>query len=110
MSSNSVPWKSEAGATYNFVVCPYGERWNNVGGVYAFAYQNAAGTWFLAYVGQTADFSRDLPGHKKWPEARMLGATHVLACPLDEEATRESVERELIRAMHPRLNEKRMAA
>ncbi len=78
--------------------------WNEVGGVYIFAGLNAQGLWRPHYIGKAESFSNRLPGHERWEEAVQLGATHVHAMVVQEEATRAAIERELISAWRPSLN------
>ena len=86
-----------------FEVYPHSTNWNDVGGVYAFAHLEPTG-WHVHYVGQTNSFANRIPNHERWPEARRLGATHVLAARYNLQADRDKVEAALIAALRPRLN------
>jgi hypothetical protein len=59
------------------------------------------------YVGETHNFRERFPGgrkHERWEEAQNLGATHVLAAVIPQEATRQAIEQDLIQTFQPPLN------
>jgi hypothetical protein len=78
--------------------------WNDVGGIYIFSQLMPSG-WIPYYIGQTNSFSARLPTHERWPDAIRRGATHVHALVVRGQADRERLERELIGAYQPPLND-----
>jgi excinuclease UvrABC nuclease subunit len=96
----TVKWLS-----YELYVYTINTNWNDdVGGIYIFSGPINNNQWVAYYIGQTDSFKDRLPNHERWEEAKRLGATHVHAMVVRQEATREDIERELIRAFQPRLN------
>ena len=84
-------------------------EWNDVGGVYIFTAQQAAGLlgniWQALYVGETESFkNRLLANHEKWPAAVKLGATHI-HIRNEGTITRKALERKLRDKHEPRLND-----
>jgi hypothetical protein len=90
---------------YVFTIYDPGTQWNNVAGIYIFAGQNQQHQWIPLYIGQCDSFSNRIPSHEQWGRAQSLGATHIhaMAVPLASDRTR--IERELIAAYQPRLND-----
>lgn len=73
--------------------------------VYCFARPGPAGRgWIPLFLSRTANLSKRLASHEQWPEARALGATHVLVCQHDERDAREYVEADLAAALKPVMN------
>jgi hypothetical protein len=97
--SGTVNWSS-----YEFEVAHPTADWRNVGGVYIFSGLNRQGLWVATYIGETESFRDRVPGHERWAEAARLGATHVHARVVQQAATRERIEEELVRAYRPPLN------
>lgn len=89
---------------YDFNVYSPDVYWNDVPGVYIFTGRNAEGLWVPVYIGQTNSFKNRLPSHERWLSARGHGATHVHARVEYNEATRQSIETELIRGFQPLMN------
>jgi hypothetical protein len=56
------------------------------------------------FVSRTGNLSKRLAAHEQWPEAQLLGATHVLVCQHDERDVREYVEADLAAALKPVMN------
>jgi excinuclease UvrABC nuclease subunit len=100
MSANTVNWGG-----YEFDVCKQTANWNDVGGIYIFTGLNQQGRWRAFYIGQAQSLKDRIPDHERWDEAVQLGATHVHARAVSQEATRDTVEAELIAAYQPALNE-----
>jgi len=98
--SDTVKWSS-----YDFYVLPKESAWHAVGGVYIFTGKNAQGLWYPLYIGQAESLAARIPTHERWQEAARLGATHVHAMVVQQEANRDTIERELIAAYQPTLNE-----
>jgi excinuclease UvrABC nuclease subunit len=93
-------------SSYNFTIYdPAITTWNDFGGVYIFAGANYLNQWTAYYIGQTNSFQTRLPSHDRWEEARRLGATHVHALVVPQEATRLQIEQDLIQAFQPKLNQ-----
>jgi excinuclease UvrABC nuclease subunit len=90
-----------------FEVCIFNGLWRDVGGVYIFTGLDPQhGWWEPFYVGETGSFRSRMLQHRtdKWIEAVRLGATHVHALEVPQEALRLNMERELIDAYNPPLN------
>jgi len=87
-----------------FIVYTRDANWNDVGGIYIFTGQNSQGQWVALYIGKADSFQSRFSSHERWDEALLVGATHVHARVVAQEATREAMEAELIRAYQPRLN------
>jgi excinuclease UvrABC nuclease subunit len=97
--SDKVQWLS-----YEFTVYQQSVQWNNVGGIYIFAGLNQQNQWVPYYIGKADSFANRIPSHEQWDKARSLGATHVHARTVEQEAERDRIEPELIRKFQPRLN------
>lgn len=96
----TVKWLS-----YEFTVYEKdGGRWHDVPGVYIFSGIGRNNLWNAFYIGKCESFSDRLPTHERWYEARQIGATHVHALGVSQEATRASIEQALIAAYQPPLN------
>ena len=74
-------------------------------GVYVFAYEEREGEWVPLYVGQTGSFRTRLASHEEWSEAAQRGATHIHAKVVRDSAARSDLERRLIHAYDPPLND-----
>src|SRR5204862_1803751 len=73
--------------------------------VYCFARPGPGGRgWTPLFLSRTANLSKRLAGHEHWPEAQLLGATHVLVHQRDERDAREFVEADLAGALKPVMN------
>lgn len=79
-------------------------NWKDIAGIYIFCGTNQQDQWDPFYVGQTDSFQNRLPSHKMWDEAVALGATHVHARAVKQQAQRDLLEYQLIRAYLPPLN------
>jgi len=90
--------------SYEFEVYDPGTTWNDVGGIYIFAGINQQGRWRALYIGKTESFKNRLSNHENWPAAVRLGASHVHAMVVRQEANRQRIEEELIEAYQPTLN------
>ncbi len=90
---------------YEFgVYDPETTTWNDVGGIYIFTGLNPQGRWRAFYIGQAKSFQDRIPSHENWTAAARLGATHVHAMVVQQAATRDRIEAELIEAYQPVLN------
>lgn len=73
--------------------------------VYCFARPGPAGRgWTPLFLSRTGNLAKRLAGHEQWPQAQLLGATHVLVCQHDERDAREYVEADLVQALRPVMN------
>lgn len=71
--------------------------------VYCFARPSGRG-WTPLFLSRTGNLAKRLATHEQWPEAQLLGATHILICDHDERDAREYVEADLARALKPVMN------
>ena len=73
--------------------------------VYCFARPGPGGRgWTPLFLSRTGNLSKRLAAHEQWPQAQLLGATHVLVCQHDERDAREYVEADLAHALKPVMN------
>ena len=73
--------------------------------VYCFARPGPGGRgWTPLFLSRTGNLSKRLAAHEQWPQAQLLGATHVLVCQHDERDAREYVEADLAQALKPVMN------
>jgi hypothetical protein len=73
--------------------------------VYCFARPGPAGRgWTPLFLSRTGNLSKRLASHEQWPQAQLLGATHVLVCDHDERDAREYVEADLAQSLRPVMN------
>jgi excinuclease UvrABC nuclease subunit len=96
----TVQWLSYQLTVYD----PSTTTWHDVPGIYIFAGVNAGGYWKAIYVGKAKSFLNRLSNHEVWDEAARLGATHVHAMVVQQEAIRDTIEAQLIGAYQPPLN------
>jgi excinuclease UvrABC nuclease subunit len=92
--------------TYEFTVCKPDASWNEVGGIYIFCGINSKKQWQPYYIGQAENFRNRFSSHEQWEKAVKLGATHIHAMTVLQEAMREKIEKELIQTWKPPLNVK----
>ncbi len=55
-------------------------------------------------MSRTGNLAKRLASHEQWPEAQLLGATHILIHQHDERDAREYVEADLAEALRPSMN------
>lgn len=73
--------------------------------VYCFARPGPGGRgWTPLFLSRTGNLCKRLAAHEQWPEAQLLGATHVLVHQADERDAREYVEADLAQALKPAMN------
>jgi hypothetical protein len=73
--------------------------------VYCFARPGPGGKgWTALFLSRTGNLAKRLANHEQWPEALLLGATHILVCQHDERDAREYVEADLAAALKPVMN------
>lgn len=56
------------------------------------------------FLSRTGNLAKRLESHEQWPEAQLLGATHILIHQHDERDAREYVEADLAQALKPAMN------
>lgn len=104
-------FKGRSGKLYRFHVLRAGAAALPEPAVYAFARPGPGGRgWRPLYLSRTANLAQRLNRHERWEEARLLGATHVLAWFHPERAMREAAEAELHETLRPILNHGQPAA
>ena len=89
----------------DFNVLPYNANWADSAGIYIFCGLNQQNQWTPFYIGQASSFRDRLPSHEMWNKAQSLGATHVHAKVVEQQAQRDSLEAELIQTFQPPLND-----
>lgn len=94
-----------SGRLHRFDVLSPDARFGNEPGVYCFARPGHEGRgWIPLFLSRTGNLSKRLASHEQWPEAQLLGATHILVCQHDERDAREYVEADLAQALKPVMN------
>ncbi len=92
--------------TYTFTVYPHaGTSWNSVAGIYILTGVNRQNQWEPLYIGQCDSFLSRIPSHERWDEAQALGARHIHALVVSKQEDRDIIEKALIRAYQPPLND-----
>jgi excinuclease UvrABC nuclease subunit len=97
--SDKVTWDGT-----EFSVLKHNANWKDTGGIYIFCGVNKKNEWTPLYIGQTDSFLNRLPSHDRWNDARNLGATHVHAKAVSQQASRDKLEADLIQSFQPSLN------
>jgi hypothetical protein len=97
--SQKVTW-----STHAFDVLNYNANWSNHAGIYIFCGVTSENYWRAYYIGQAVSFANRIPNHERWAEAVRAGATHVHAMVVQQAASRDAIEQELIRLCRPQLN------
>lgn len=94
-----------SGRLHRFSVHRPHEAFDEAPAVYCFARPGPAGRgWTPLFLSRTGNLSKRLAAHEQWPEAQLLGATHILVCQHDERDAREYVEADLAAALRPVMN------
>lgn len=94
-----------SGRLHRFTAHRPNEHFGVTAAVYCFARPGPGGRgWTPLFLSRTANLSRRLACHEQWPEAQLLGATHVLVHQRDERDVREFVEADLSAALRPVMN------
>ena len=94
-----------SGRLHRFSVHRPHEPFTEAPAVYCFARPGPAGRgWTPLFLSRTGNLSKRLAAHEQWPEAQLLGATHILICQYDERDAREYVEADLAAALRPVMN------
>lgn len=98
-------FKGASGKLYRFHVLRPGAAALQEPAVYAFARPGPGlKQWTPVFLSRTANLAERLQGHERWEEARLLGATHVLALFTPERAERDAAEQDLAQVLRPTLN------
>ncbi|HUI92691.1 MAG TPA: hypothetical protein VLX68_10625 [Chitinivibrionales bacterium] len=103
MSECSWPYNKQQ--SISFSIYGLNTEWNNVAGLYIFAYKTSANIWYALYIGQTNDFSVRLPNHERLNEAIRRGATHIHARVVSLQKDRDYYEEEMIQYLQPPMND-----
>lgn len=105
--ADTVEWKGRSGKAYKywFLASLAADGIKSEPGNYAFVKLLPNGNYTPLYFGVAADLRNRLPSHEVWPEARRLGATHVMGHTTQGgEQVRLDEERDLIAYWNPPLN------
>lgn len=98
-------FRGVSGRLHRFRVHRPQEQFAESPAVYAFARPGLGGRgWTPLFVSRTGNLSKRLASHEQWPEAQLLGATHVLVLEQDERDAREYVEADIVQALRPVMN------
>ncbi|MBL8544688.1 MAG: hypothetical protein JNJ63_12850 [Hyphomonadaceae bacterium] len=98
-------FRGVSGRLHRFTVHRPDAHFASAPAVYCFARPGPGGRgWTPLFLSRTGDLSKRLAAHEQWPEAQLLGATHILVCDHDERDAREYVESDLAQALKPVMN------
>lgn len=98
-------FRGVSGRLHRFSVHRPHEEFEDAPAVYCFVRPGPAGRgWTPLFISRTGNLAKRLAAHEQWPEAQLLGATHVLVCQHDERDAREYVEADLAAALKPVMN------
>ncbi|HVY85647.1 MAG TPA: hypothetical protein VG943_10970 [Caulobacterales bacterium] len=98
-------FRGESGRLHRFSAYRPDETFAEAPAVYCFARPGPGGRgWTPLFLSRTANLAKRLASHEQWPEAQLLGATHVLVHERDERDAREMVEADLTAALRPVMN------
>lgn len=95
-------FRGESGRLHRFTAHRPDETFPESAAVYCFARPGPGGRgWTPLFLSRTANLAKRLATHEQWPEAQLLGATHILVHQRDERDVREFVEADLALALRP---------
>ncbi|MGE3142858.1 MAG: hypothetical protein AB7L65_06025 [Hyphomonadaceae bacterium] len=101
----TVEFRGASGRAHRFTAHRPDAAFPNEPGVYCFARPAPGGRGFLPlFLSRTGDLAKRLAAHESWPEALLLGATHILVHQREERDVREFVEADLHAALKPVMN------
>ncbi len=102
---SEVIFRGESGRLHRFNAHRPDEAFPESAAVYCFARPGIGGRgWTPLFLSRTANLFKRLANHEQWPEAQLLGATHILVHQRDERDAREMVEADLAAALRPVMN------
>lgn len=102
---NEAIFRGQSGRLHRFSVRRPHDGFAQEPGVYCFARPGHGGMgWVPLFVSRTGNLAKRLASHEQWPEAQLLGATHILVHEHDERDAREYVEADLLAALRPVMN------
>ena len=91
--------------TYFYTPYSRATRWHADPANYAFGWQDEAGQWQPAYIGETANLLQRMRSHGQWQAAARQGCTHVLVnLNAGGMLARRAEEQDLIARYQPVLN------
>jgi hypothetical protein len=97
--------KGASGRLHRFIAYRADYVFPETSAVYCFARPGLGGRgWAPLFLSRTANLGKRMANHESWPEARLLGATHILVHQRDERDVREFVEADLAEALKPIMN------
>lgn len=97
-------FKGASGKFYRFYVLRPSAPALPEAALYVFARPGPNLSWRPLFLSRTANLARRLKGHERWEEARLLGATHVLALFEPDRTRRAEFEEDLLDVLRPALN------
>lgn len=101
----TVEFRGQSGRAHKFSAHRPDESFGTQPAVYCFARPAAGGRgWVPLFLSRTGNLAARLASHESWPEARLLGATHILIHQREERDAREFVEADLFAALKPVMN------
>jgi hypothetical protein len=102
---SEVIFRGSSGRLHRFTAHRPSDAFPVAAAVYCFARPGPGGRgWTPLFLSRTANLSKRLATHEQWPQAQLLGATHVLVHQRDERDAREFVEADLAQALRPVMN------
>jgi len=102
---NEAIFRGLSGRLHRFSVHRPDAQFAQAPGVYCFARPGPNGRgWSPLFISRTGNMAKRMAAHEQWPEAQLLGATHILVHCHDERDAREYVEADLARALRPVMN------
>lgn len=108
---NEVVFRGASGRLHRFQAHRPDAAFPEKPAVYCFVRPGPKGQgWTPLFLSRTANLAKRLATHEQWPEAQLLGATHILIHQRDERDARELVEADLVEALRPVMNSDGAAA
>lgn len=102
---NEAIFRGISGRLHRFSVHRPHAQFASAPAVYCFARPGPGGRgWTPLFLSRTGNLEKRLAGHEQWPQAQLLGATHILVHEHDERDAREYVEADLAQALKPAMN------
>ena len=102
---NEAIFRGISGRLHRFSVHRPHAQFASAPAVYCFARPGPGGRgWTPLFLSRTGNLEKRLASHEQWPQAQLLGATHILVHEHDERDAREYVEADLAQALKPAMN------